>query len=482
MGDFLHGVETQEILAGPRPIREVKTAIIGIVGSAPIHHVAAAKRPTVNEGALVLSDLDVPNYGPDISGYSIPNALNALVEEECGVVVVINTFDPTVHKATVAPAVLAITSKKITLPDQDIISVDVTTNPGAVVCVEGTDFTVDYVNGVITTIDGGALDGATDANVGYDKADPSAVDSAAIIGTVDAGTGVRSGAQALLDIQSKFGFKPKILIAPRYSSDVAVATALKLLASELKLRAFALADAPAGTTFADALVARNTPGAVDLTLADERLGYCFPHTAVYDADDDTTSYEPLSQRAAGIMAKTDRTLGFWYSPSNKQIQGATGLEVQLTASLNDASCETNQLNAAGLITVFSGFGRGLRLWGNRSSAFPGSTVITTFIPVRRTVDQVDESVEYYTLVHLDGPVTQVLLDAVLEDVNAYIRKLIGRGALVPGSRLEAFAADNPPAELAAGHITFTKTYCPPPPAERITYKTVIDTNLLQLGS
>lgn len=481
MVDFLHGVETQEILAGPRPIREVKSAIIAIVGTAPIHHVAVASRPAVNEPTLILSDRDVPNYGPDLAGYSIPNALNALVEEEAGTIVVVNVFDPATDKTAVAEAVHPIANKKITLADQDIITVIVKTNPAAVLCVEGTDYTVDYVKGVITILDGGQLAAAVDASVSYDKANPAAVLAAGIVGTVDA-NGVRSGAQAFLDVQPKFGFKPKILIAPRFSSDITVATALTNLADELKLRAVALADAPAGTTLADAIAGRASGGAVDLSLADDRLIYCFPFTSVYDSDTDTTALEPLSQRAAGLMAKTDRTLGYWYSPSNKAIQGATGIELPLTASINDPQCDVNQLNAAGFVTVFSGYGLGLRLWGNRSSAYPGSSDITTFIAVRRTIDVVDESVELATLRYLDGPVTQVLVDAIVEDVNAFLRTLVRRGALVPGSRIDAFPEDNPPAELAAGHITFTKTYCPPPPAEKVTYKTVIDTNLLQLGS
>ena len=30
--NFLHGVETIEILKGPRPIRQVKTAVVGLIG------------------------------------------------------------------------------------------------------------------------------------------------------------------------------------------------------------------------------------------------------------------------------------------------------------------------------------------------------------------------------------------------------------------------------------------------------------------
>ena len=34
-GEFLHGVEVVEIDNGPRPIRTVKSSVIGLVGTAP---------------------------------------------------------------------------------------------------------------------------------------------------------------------------------------------------------------------------------------------------------------------------------------------------------------------------------------------------------------------------------------------------------------------------------------------------------------
>ena len=91
---------------------------------------------------------------------------------------------------------------------------------------------------------------------------------------------------------------------------------------------------------------------------------------------------------------------------------------------------------------------------------------------------VDEAIELAALEYLDGPVSDVLIQAILDDVNAFLRILVTRGALEAGSRLEYFAEDNTPAELAAGHLTFTKTFCPPPPLERLTYKSVLDTTLL----
>jgi len=178
------------------------------------------------------------------------------------------------------------------------------------------------------------------------------------------------------------------------------------------------------------------------------------------------------------MAATDIELGFWYSPSNKVIKGIVGIEVPISAELNNASCEANALNEVGIVTVFNAFGTGFRTWGNRSSAFPASSTQTNFIQARRTADQIHESLEMAMLDYLDLPINDVVIQAVLQSGNDYMRTLISRGALPKDSRVEFSSAKNPAASIAAGHLTFDVVFCPNPPAERITFESFIDINLL----
>ena len=51
---FLHGVETIEITKGARTIQTVKTAVVGIVGTAPINEVDAEFK-TINTPTLILN-------------------------------------------------------------------------------------------------------------------------------------------------------------------------------------------------------------------------------------------------------------------------------------------------------------------------------------------------------------------------------------------------------------------------------------------
>lgn len=92
--NYLHGVETIEIERGPRPVRTVKSAVIGLIGAAPIG--------AVNVATLSLSEKDAAAFGPQLPGFTIPQALDAIYDHGAGTVIVINVLDPAIHKTAVA--------------------------------------------------------------------------------------------------------------------------------------------------------------------------------------------------------------------------------------------------------------------------------------------------------------------------------------------------------------------------------------------
>jgi len=100
---------------------------------------------------------------------------------------------------------------------------------------------------------------------------------------------------------------------------------------------------------------------------------------------------PYSQWVAGSIASKDLQKGYWWSPSNTQANGILGPDVTLYASLLDAASDVNNLNAAGILTVFNAFGTGLRVWGNRTAGYPTITTPDNFISVRRTMDVILKS-------------------------------------------------------------------------------------------
>lgn len=413
--NYLHGIETIELLKGPIPVREVKSAVVFLVGTAPVHQTIPTGvsaddwyAQTVNTPVLVLDrETGIKYFGEATPGYTIPYALDAIFDHGGTTIIVVNVFDPRVHK--------------------------------------------------------------DDSN----QPDPSKVLPSDIIGTYDPTTGKRTGLKIIDELYSRFGFTAKLMLVPVYCESPAVSAEMIALCETH--RALALIDAPAGLTVQQVINARGAGG--QLNTSAYRAVICYPHLKVWDNATNTERLEPFSQRLAGLIAKTDHEDGYWFSPSNREILGITGIERPITCAINDPNTEANILNENGIVTVFNSFGTGYRAWGNRTAAFPTKTDPRNFISVRRTADIIAESIEYSTMQWLDKPIT-VVVDGVLAQVNAFIRTLIGRGALVDG-RCYFLKEKNPPSQLANGHVVFTYEIMPPTPAERITFEQVLNIELLK---
>ena len=143
--EFLHGVEVISLDGGPRPVRTLKSNVIGLVGTAvkgPIN------TPTLitsrREGVLMFGE----NFG------TIPDALDDIYDQAGASVVVVNVFDPAIYKVTVAAADHAFVDGvlRIAAPAYPIREVVVTDSTGITTYVAGTHYTANLDTGVITRI------------------------------------------------------------------------------------------------------------------------------------------------------------------------------------------------------------------------------------------------------------------------------------------------------------------------------------------
>lgn len=476
--NFLHGVETIVLDKGPRPITGVKTAVIGLIGTAPILTVGADDRK-VNQPVIVRSPVDAARYfGVNTTGFTIPAALDAIFDQGNGpICIVVNVLDPATHvtAVTAEAKTLDAVTEKLTLAHPQVSAVVVKNAAGTTTYTVTTDYTVDAATGVITRVAGGTIAAGASLTIDYSWLDPSKVVSSDIIGEIDV-DGNRSGLSCLIGTYNLFGFVAKMIIAPGYCTQEAVS--VEMIAVAEQLRAMALIDAPIGTTVQEAITGRGPSGTINFETSSKRAILCYPHVIRYDTATDTEVLEPLSQRLAGVIAAKDVERGYWWSPSNTEIKGITGMEIPITALINDSTTEANALNEAGIVTLFNSFGTGIRAWGNRSAAFPTNTNPANFICVQRTADVLHESIEYNMLQFIDRPINQALIDSIRESVNGFIRTLIMRGALIDGKCLYD-TAKNPVTEIAAGHLTFDIEFMPPTPAERISFESYIDIELLK---
>ena len=469
--NFLHGVETIDIFAGPRPIRQVKTAVVGLVGTAPTG--------AVNRPVIVLGTKDAAQFGEArySEGFTIPQALDAIFDQGAGTVIVVNCCDPAIHRQAVQHE--AITLDAVTgrgrLSRTYVSNVTVRSADQATTYAPGTDYTLDAAGGIITRHPKGTMPAGAALAVDHEFLTPQQVGPGDIIGTMTAG-GERTGLQALDDTYNLFGFFAKLVIAPGYCTQTSVSS--EMIAMATKLRAMAIIDAPIGITVQQAVEGRGAAGAINFNVSSERAILCYPHVMVFDAQTNAERLEPMSQRLAGIICAKDMARGYWWSPSNTEFAGITGAERPISARINDPQTEANLLNENGIVTVFNSFGTGLRSWGNRSAAWPSMTHPLNFINVRRTADIIHESIEFSMLQFIDFPIDNALIDGITDSVNAFLNTLISRGALVDG-RCTYDKNKNPPVEVALGHITFSIDFMPVLPAERITFESFIDINLLK---
>lgn len=465
---FLHGVETIVQDKGPRPVTVVKSAVIGLVGIAPIG--------PLNTLVQVNGTKDAAQFGKMVPGFSIPQALEHIFKQGVASVLVVNVFDPTEHCSDVTAESQTVTAGKLKLAYAPIGTVTVLNSAGeASGFVLGTDYTLDeYGNFKVIS---GAIANATVLKFTYKKLNAAAITSSVINGTYNSGTGARTGMKCWALAKNQYGFNPKILIAPGYSSVTAVAT--ELISQANTFRAVTLLDAAYGTTVSTAITNRGVGASSNFNTASKRAYLLYPYLKAYDPASDSNIDFPYSMFMAGVIAATDNSLGYWYSPSNKEIKGIVGVERNITAGANDIGSDANILNEAGITTVFNTFGSGYNTWGNRSAAYPTVTTPDNFLSVQRTADVIHESLENAALQFIDRPINKALIDAIRETGNSFIRLLIQRGALTAGSEVIFDVNNNPVEEIAAGHLTFDIVMMPPVPGERITFNSFIDIALLK---
>jgi len=463
---YLHGVETTEIEQGGRSVTIINSSVIALVGIAPTG--------PVNVPTLVLSPNDAAQFGQLLPGFDIPRALDAIFKQGPATVIVVNTFSVADNTAQVTTESKTITNGKLklTAAPVDTVSIFLTNGTTPFAGVAGTDYKLDAF-GNFTALSAVASEGLV-LKFTYKRLDTGTITSGQMIGANT--SGVRTGMKCWELIFNTFGFYPKILLAPGTSVLPAVAT--ELIAVAPKYRAIALIDAPAGTGISAGIAGRGPASSMNFNTSSERAYLLMPHLKVYDVATDGSITVPYSPFMAGVMSRVDSQEGYWVSPSNHEIFGILGPEYVVTASVNDPQTEANQLNSVGITTVFAGFGTGTRTWGNRSASYPTNTAQKNFIPIRRMADIVHESLEQASLQFIDKPLTQALIDAIRDTGNGFFKTLIGRGACMPGSKVVYNTEDNSALELAAGHVTFELIFAGPSPAERITFKSYIDINLL----
>ncbi len=217
-----------------------------------------------------------------------------------------------------------------------------------------------------------------------------------------------------------------------------------------KLKSVAWVDGP-DTTDEAAVTYRSL-------LNSRRIKVVDPRALVWDETLDAYVPTPASPYFVGVQARIDRERGFWWSESNKPINGIAGINRPI--SYGD---QTDYLNENDVATIVNIDGTGFRTWGNRGC---GSESLWKFFSVVRTADFINEAIEGAFLEFVDRPFSKANLKMAIESGNAFLRTLKAEGAIL-GGRMWIEADLNEPTELAQGRVTFSVEFEPPAPMEDI---------------
>ncbi|TNF69317.1 MAG: phage tail protein [Gammaproteobacteria bacterium] len=301
--------------------------------------------------------------------------------------------------------------------------------------------------------------GAVVVIVRVEKSDNQQEQMANMIGGVDENE-KRTGINVLMDSESKLGVKPKLLIAPGFSSEVAVVEALKSIAQRLK--AIVIAESPS-TTDSDAIEYIQN----------------FDHSRIYVVDpsicilkNGIKTVVPCSSLIAGLIAKVDHQYGWHLSPSNHVLNGVVGAQRAIEYSYYEQS-KANLLNENRINVIIRQ--NGWRLWGNRTTS---SDPKWQFLCIRRTADMINESLLYAHQWAVDRGITKTFIDDVTMSVNDYLRTLIAQGRII-GGKCWVDETVNSNNEILNGHIIFDFDFTPVYPAERITFRSRLTDDYLE---
>lgn len=457
---FLHGVEVLDIDAGPRPISTVRTSVIGMVGTAPNADPVAFP---LNTPVLIAgSRREAANL--DLLGTqegTLPTAMDTIFDQAGAVVIVVR-----VEEGATAPETLANVLGGVDAGTGQYEGVHAFLGAESVVgfsprILIAPGFTQDRVTGGITAVT------VTAQGSGYTSAPAVAFTGGGGTGAAAVavlGTGANAGkvvAVNITDNGSGYTSAPTVAFSGG-GGTLAAATAsfgttgnavvAELIGIAERLRAVIIADGP-NTNDAAAIGYAGDFGSKRVYLVDPKV--------IKTDETGFTRTEWASPAVAGILAKSDNDRGFWWSPSNVEINGIQGTARPIDFTLGDASARANLLNEAKVATIIRQ--NGFRLWGNRTLSMDAKWA---FLCVVRTADIINDSLMRAHLWAVDRGITKQYVTDVIEGVNAYLRHLTTIGAILGGT-CWADPDLNTPDQIAQGKVYFDFDFTPVYPAEHI---------------
>ena len=164
---------------------------------------------------------------------------------------------------------------------------------------------------------------------------------------------------------------------------------------------------------------------VDSTYA----AYYYPWIKIAHPETGVETLVPPGGHIVGVYARSDNDVGVHKAPANEVIRGAQELQVTITKGEQDI------LNPKGVNCIRSFPGRGIRIWGARTTSSDPSW---KYINVRRLFLFIEQSIDDGTQWVVFEPNDQDLWARVSQTVENFLTTVWRNGALMGADASEAF--------------------------------------------
>jgi phage tail sheath protein FI len=504
---YFHGTTVDEIESGAAPLVAGSASTIVVVGCAAglDTDVLAYDTPTRIRTKAEAAALWPAVMADDMRAVALPLAASILFAEGPVDLVVIRakaTYGTVVVTGTAAPATFALVNNQtlvltrngeaqtVTFVTADFVAIGAATIDEVVAAINDqvTGITASSATGALrltaaavadveTTLHITGSAAATALSLPSGDAAPGELNASstqtAVVGGVSGG-GVRSGISAIEVVEEVTGRRPGILVAPYFSQESTVRTALHAAAEAV--RAVTYVDGP------DTTVSAATTAASALNLT--RAAMCDPHalvdlglldTAPASVREDGGSIDVPSSilwAAAQALRDGDPNFGPTSSASNYQLRTVTGNSRPVSSGTT--SSDANTLNEGRVGTIIRSPEGGFVTWGNFSLA--GASSRWRFLAVRRTADLVNEAIRRGHQWAMDRNITRDLIAAAIVDrVQDFGDSLVAR------DRIAAFRAYPSPdlntdETLADGSLYVDYTFTPYLPLDQLVFRSIMTTD------
>lgn len=475
MANYKHGAYGQIQAVGSRVSADSQNAIV-YIGTAPVHLIEGGAA-NVNKPILVRNISEARNllgYSDNFAAWTLCEAMNAHFNlNAVGPLIFINVFDPATHKAS-AGGSKSLTPKngRVTIVDAENVIMDsIVVKSGSTTKVKGTDYSVTYnpdkQSMVIAELTKNAL-GTAALTITFDIADPSAVAASDVIGASD-GYGLNTGIFAVMNVYNMTGYIPSFLVAPGWSSDPQVHSAMVQNSRKINNHwdAYILADIPI-VSGEDAVTLETV-----VTWKDTN-GYNNENETVYfplASGTDGKKYHLSTLAAANLQVLMTAQDGIPYrSASNTPAAIIENLYMGEDAAgrVYDDTIINNTLNRNGIASAAFVGGR-WAIWGAHSADYSPENMdsINVAETNRMMLFYISNDFQARRMADVDQPMTINDILAIASEEQARLDALKNIGALTYGECYHNATQDRY-SDIVHGDFSFTFNVTTTPLAKSLT--------------